>query len=203
VDEIDRAYKQRDEPKDRCGNRLFSEIECELKKLPTPILTEADARAGVGVYETGNERYKDFTVPIDTALRSVVREVDIVLLNYRNNPAIHPSRMGGILGWFRSIVNINKPWDIKLENRWNETIARDTFPGRDAPIVYNGMIVTPESLGNYTYGYIGAALGIPLNVLYGGSWYADGFSTPSNEESWLNEMQDWANIEKGFNAYRR
>ncbi|MCL2083213.1 MAG: polymorphic toxin type 44 domain-containing protein [Oscillospiraceae bacterium] len=56
---------------------------------------------------------------------------------------------------------------------------------------------TPEKLGNYTYGYIGKALGVPFKVLIGGSWYADGFTFTKNE------FNDWKEIKKGYDAYRR
>ena len=78
--------------------------------------------------------------------------------------------------------------------------------------------MTLEELGNFTYGYLGAALGLSLQVLFGGSFYAARFQEviPKfvrdliNRESDLsrisrelrNEFGDWVFIEKGFNAYR-
>jgi len=67
--------------------------------------------------------------------------------------------------------------------------------------------MTPETLGNWTYGYIGAALGIDLWMLLGGSWYADATSrggfNPTFPWSyrWANEMLDWEYIMTGFNAF--
>ncbi|MCL2083222.1 MAG: polymorphic toxin type 44 domain-containing protein [Oscillospiraceae bacterium] len=58
---------------------------------------------------------------------------------------------------------------------------------------------TPEELGNYTYGYIGAALGFPLEVLYAGSFVA---ADKSTSEKLQNEFNDWGEIKKGYGAYR-
>jgi len=61
--------------------------------------------------------------------------------------------------------------------------------------------MTPESLGNWTYGYIGAAQGIPLNVLVAGSWVAA--EGPVSGDDWVNERGDWVYVQRGFYAWRR
>ena len=104
--------------------------------------------------------------------------------------------------WFYEQVNHNAAWDIKVSKQWNDTIATETFPGVGQQVYYNNLLMTPEQLGNYTYGYIGNAVGIPLAMLYGGSWLAVGFPL------WGNELYDefYADhpmIRRGFNAYRR
>ena len=65
--------------------------------------------------------------------------------------------------------------------------------------MYNNNLMTPEELGNYTYGYIGKALGFNLAELYGGSWAAAGFPISGKELS--NEFSDWSSIKKGYNGY--
>jgi hypothetical protein len=194
----------------RGGSNAASRVIDALKKVEKPLLTEADERAGVAVYESGGERFKDFTVPINRALKDIAREAESMAEERRTTITVpfpianHTAKTARQYLWFRDQVNHEAPWDIKVPSEWNRTIAPDTFPGSiSTPIVYSGMIMTPEELGNYTYGYIGAALGIPLAVLFYGSWYADGWSMPSDGEAWNNEMNDRVSIEKGFNAYRR
>ena len=102
--------------------------------------------------------------------------------------------------WFYNQVNHGGLWDVKEEDSWNKTIAQGTYPGWGIQFFYDYRIMNPEQLGNYTYGYIGAALDISLQTLQLGSWYADGFSMPWNVDAWENEMNDWFWIERGFNA---
>jgi hypothetical protein len=190
---------------------LASNVECELEQVEEPLLTDADERAGVTVHTTASgERFKDFTVPIDRALTRA-----LIHAEGKRDRRDETRTVWGVLsgdnltnliqryGWFYHQMNHEMAWDIKEEDSWNKTIAPDTYPGRfDTPIVFNGMIITPEDLGNYTYGYIGAALGIPLGILHVGSWYADGWSMPSDVEAWANETRDWTIITEGYYAYK-
>ena len=61
--------------------------------------------------------------------------------------------------------------------------------------------MTPELLGNFTYGYIGAALGLPLGMLYFGSWYAAGFPMPWGDDWLVNERWDWMYIAQGYLSF--
>ena len=114
------------------------------------------------------------------------------------------------LWWFYNQVRLGQPWDIKQSNVWPETI-QTPHPGHvHMPVIYNGRIMTPESLGNYTFGYIGAALGLSPELLMFGSWIADwrshgdGLATPwGYEERWLNESGDWFEIWQGILSYHR
>ena len=102
--------------------------------------------------------------------------------------------------WFISQVNHKAPWDIKREESWNKTIGENTYPGWGIKVKYNGNFMTPEELGNYAYGYIGAAMGLSIVELYAGSWVAAGF--PMVGTNWDNEYNDWTFIEKGVQAYK-
>jgi len=42
-------------------------------------------------------------------------------------------------------------------------------------IYFQGMRMRPEDLGNWTFGYIGAAVGFSLDFLLTGSWTVAGF----------------------------
>ena len=57
-------------------------------------------------------------------------------------------------------------------------------------------MVTPEDLGNFTYGYLGQAYDIPLIVLLGGSYCAADF--PTEADDLLNELKDWYHIAIGY-----
>ena len=171
------------------------------------FLTAADRSAGVGIVITGGNLYRNVTTPVNAAL-SVTASYAASLRWWTN------------LGWFYNQMNHNAPWDIKVPARWEETIG-STFLGRfDTPIYFRGSRMTPESLGNWTYGYIGAAMGIPLTILLGGSFYAAGFPMPSNfgpalpppfvgpsvavpNPQFQDEMGDWGYIRRGFHARRR
>lgn len=102
---------------------------------------------------------------------------------------------------FYTIVNHKEEWDIKRPDPWVETIGTP-FPGEEARIVYNGEVMTPQGLGNYTYGYLGAAFGIPLPVLYAGSYYAAGL--PVDYDLLSHEIgEDWNYITQGYIAAKR
>lgn len=106
------------------------------------------------------------------------------------------------LAWFIEQVDRNAPWDIKVPRRWVDTIQTD-FPGRDVPVNFRGYAMTAEQLGNFTYGYIGAALGLPENVLISGSIAVAIIGSRRNNimGQIVDEISDWDFIRKGFNAF--
>ena len=53
-----------------------------------------------------------------------------------------------------------------------------------------------DKLGNFTYGFLGYAYDIPLEMLIGGSYYAAGF--PSGGGLLLEEFEDWEYIYWGY-----
>ena len=71
-------------------------------------------------------------------------------------------------------------------------------PGDSMPVIYHGMLMTPEELGNYTYGFIGRTFNFSLQKLFVGSFVAAGF--PTSGEKLENEFEDRASIELGYNA---
>jgi RHS repeat-associated protein len=154
-----------------CGPRSKATIQWDNSSAETLLLmqnqfildhlvTTADRNAGVAVSRINGMLYKDFTNPIDKALINAEPEFKKHRLDF---------------GWFKDQVNHGKPWDIKVPESWNKTIADDTFPGRyDTKIVVDGALRTPEELGNMTYGYLGTAAGFRQWVLLAGGDYADG-----------------------------
>ena len=57
--------------------------------------------------------------------------------------------------------------------------------------------MTPEMLGNYTYGYLGYAYDIPLEVLILGSYHAAGWPSADSPLG-AAEMWDWNYIHFGY-----
>lgn len=60
-------------------------------------------------------------------------------------------------------------------------------------------MVQLDKLGNYTYGYLGAAYGIPVEFLIGGSYYAAGF--PTSGPALSDEIIDWSYVTRGHMSY--
>ena len=100
-----------------------------------------------------------------------------------------------ILEEFYNKVNHNAPWDIKRQSSWEQTIGTP-FPGIGAEVVFGGTTMTPECLGNLTYGFLGYHYGISLDTLYLGSYYAAGF--PTEGEALDNELWDWSYVTAGY-----
>lgn len=170
------------------------------------------------------ERFGDASIPISpskeqTALRDVTEEInnalnpkrlDAIKQRLKNNllfdAAIPPigSLSGTVIEFIKDIplyvsfyyaVNHEEEWDIKRPKPWEQTIGT-TYPGFGTKVLYDGNIMTPEDLGNYTYGSIGKAYGFPLAILYAGSYYAADF--PVGKDFWNNEWKDWGYITKGY-----
>ena len=138
--------------------------------------------------------YRDVTSEVNYALRNAVKKARQVRVMYETNEISYVE----LLSIFKDEVDHGHPWDIKLPELWHNTIGT-VFPGINTNIYYRGMLMTPESLGNYTYGYLGAAYGIPINLLLCGSYYAADFPTDWGDLE--NEFNDWYYIGIGFEAY--
>ena len=171
------------------GVRIDSDNRMSVRSdvFARELLNESDFNAGVRVAYKNNRLFKNVTTPVNAALAVTAAGASA------RSPLFD-------IGWFYNLVNHDAPWDIKRPARWEETIGT-TFPGSfDTPIYFRGSIMTPESLGNWTFGYIGRALGLNLDVLLVGSWYAAGF--PTSGGAWENERGDWSYINRGFQARR-
>lgn len=170
------------------------------------------------------ERFGDIAIPapplkVKTTKRDVTAEINSAL-NTKRMDAVHQRiandllfdmgypQIGGLGGIvielvedaplyiaYYNAVNHEEEWDIKRKDPWEKTIGT-SYPGFGTEVLYEGNILTPEDLGNYTYGSIGKAYGFPLLILYAGSYYAAGF--PVGEDFWNNEWKDWGYITKGY-----
>ena len=125
---------------------------------------------------------RDVTYEIDTALAQAVSEI-----HYPRDLVV-----------FYGLVNHGAPWDIKRRDCWFTTIG-SPYPGFGVNVYYHGLLMTPEELGNFTYGYLGAAYGFSIQTLIAGSYYAAGF--PTEGEELENEQGDWLFIQLGYKVY--
>ena len=141
----------------------------------------------------------------EVPIRDVTYEVNCALKPYVNQAKqmrklanIMPLYEPYIYGTFGMLVNHYAAWDIKRKESWEQTICT-TYPGQGTQIMYGGILMTPECLGNYTYGYLGAAFGIPYQTLIDGSVFAA--KGPSTYNSFQNEVNDWNYIKQGYLTY--
>jgi len=146
----------------------------------------------------------------DKYVRNVTEEINTALKPYvlsgekigsvANSDLLHGNIQNKLYAGnsFYNLVNHGHLWDIKLEESWQQAIGT-TFPGVDVHVSYNNMFMTPEDLGNYTYGYLGGAYGFSLPTLIIGSWYAASF--PIQGEALQGEFKDWKRIIRGYCDY--
>ena len=128
------------------------------KYLETQLNTH-DIDAGIRVTVIGGRQYLDVTIPVETAVYNAQTDFSFHMRNY---------------SWFMDQVNHRMPWDIKREEPWESTIGT-TYPGEhNTQIVFQGRVVTPEMLGNITYGYLGSAASMSEFELIAGGDYAAG-----------------------------
>lgn len=122
--------------------------------------------AGVGALVLGNSRYQfkkagkqiknvqnnknvpDKTKELNNKLKKSSSELQKKVQN---------QNMIEKLNTFRKEVDDNSKYDLKSGNEWNETIS------------YNGIIMDPQDIGNFHYGYIGRSIGLSEYVLISGA----------------------------------
>jgi len=189
-------------------------------------LTDMDVAAGVRVAWFNWHTYMDITVDLNNSLDLTVREAerrrgfggdsDFWELFYENSPIpesswghgnVMPSIGARDLIWFKEQVEDKGPWDIKTQDGWESNTMQSAYPGRYNFVVYERQLITLGDLGNYTYAYIGAALGLPPEMLVGGSIFvaAKNYIQGTGEGGFFNQARneffDWPSIQKGYIAY--
>jgi hypothetical protein len=176
----------------------------DQKYYTETMLTEADRVVNIKIAMIDGIPYKDVSMPLDGALYEISKEAESVASGVNITNSLNTAFIGTgeayRRAWFISKVTHKADWDIKRESSWNKIVGESTYPGFGTKVYYFGDLVTPEELGNYTYGYIGAALGISLEELYAGSWIAAG--VPVSGDAIKNEFTDWESIKSGYNRYK-
>ena len=99
------------------------------------------------------------------------------------------------LAWFYRMVKSRGPWDLKLTAKGNKKKSnkKKGNPVTERVCGFRGGNISMEDFGNINYGYVGAASGIPLAMLYAGSFYAAGSKGFDK-----NEKDDRNRIKRGF-----
>jgi len=146
-----------------------------------------------GTQKDSDRPKRDVTLEIAIPLNKAVdRAKNMSLLDDLTN-VVFASAI--VLPEFYNLVNHDMPWDIKWEEIWTEIIGTE-YPGYKKEVIFCDIIMTPENIGNFTYGYLGYAYGIPYPMLIGGSYYAANF--PTEGEELINEVTDWIYISLGY-----
>ena len=119
---------------------------------------------------------RDVTEEVDTAVNKVV---DVLKQYEFNGRDLHDAVALALkIKFFYDFFPDTGPWGIKYKNTWEKTIGTE-FPGGDTYVLYHGIKMKPEDIGNFTYGMIGYASGLPLDLLLlGSSWNAGSLDTP-------------------------
>ena len=190
-----------------CGNNPVCRTDPTGNSWVALITTLIEVVNQVLKRVTGDNHFSP--APEQPPIRDVTNEVEEALkqasyeaYRYRVGSVL---KFGGIAGAgltyyrFYTLVNHYASWDIKREESWEKTIGTP-FPGDAVQVYFNDELMTPEDLGNFTYGVLGHAYGIPLEHLIPGSWYAAGF--PTEGEAWDNEIRDWGYIVRGYGYAR-
>jgi RHS repeat-associated protein len=151
---------------------------------------KCDQRKGTKVVFRNGTCCRDATEPVQTAVLAAESTFKEHSFNFL---------------WFKDQVDNDAPWDIKIEERWKNTIGTE-YPGKhNANVIYGGGILTPEKLGNITYGYLGRAAGFTESALILGSVYANGIMgyITATESGRFNENNDHAYIRIGIDWYEQ
>ncbi|MCL2353447.1 MAG: polymorphic toxin type 44 domain-containing protein [Defluviitaleaceae bacterium] len=167
------------------------------------FLTQEDRNAGVGIVITNNRLYRNVTAAVNRALNSATSTARLLNFPLHDFPGatLHAA------SWFVYQMYHGGPWDIKVPGRWRGTlgIPATYVPGhttfQQTYFYFRGMRMRPEDLGNWTFGYIGAAVGFNLEMLLFGSWFVAG--RPTEGDALIEEQRDWIAIGQGYSAFSR
>ena len=157
------------------------------KSLGLIYRTPEDKDAGVEIVTRGRKQFFDVSIPYNELVYNALIEASKHVLD---------------VDWFISKVNHGKPWDIKIEKVWTETL-KISYPGSPTSnVIVFGEFFTPEQLGNILYGYAGSAALFPKEILLAGSIKASGiFSFIFDENARNNEFSDHPYIIQGIHWY--
>ena len=162
-----------------------------MKFVDYNVIYHQNGRAEYADTGTGHPLWRCVSDEINSALWEEIQNVRIGKCEMLAN------QNQALLLDFYLKVNTNAPWDIKRKESWQDTIGTP-YPGYNQPVLYCGHIMTPEQLGNFTYGCLGRAYGFDLDLLHDGSFVAAHFPEEGTND-WINEMEDWSYIDMGYN----
>lgn len=151
----------------------------------------------VNICDGSSGPIRDVSEEIATALAAELLETAAFMTMAEESFGDSVLKTAFIYARFYTRVDHSAPWDVKREEVWESTIGTP-YPGWDVHVQLGDVSVTPEQIGNITYGIIGYAYGIPLEHLILGSYYAADFPTSGAELG--NEVSDWFFVVMGYTA---
>jgi len=184
-----------------CAMLLLQIMPSQAPATPV-LLNSRQAAMGHGIQATTSHWHalaptRDVTVEVDYAMVLWGTE----LYNARSFTKTIPLSASGLAAEsdysrFFNLVKHGGSWDIKTPMSWAATIGTE-FPGTDTFILYFGKVMTTEKLCSYTYGYLGAAYGVPLPVLLYSSFCAE-----LPQDGGLNHATDkWELVRLGYDTW--
>ena len=136
------------------------------------------------------------------------------------NPISGTTNDYGNLIWFATQVGIGCPWDVKRVDPWQTQfgdLRMPTFwgdnahPELDEIILYRGVEMTRETLGNVTYGYLGSAMNISETMLFMAGGAVEVVSAEDHlsqlwrflidDQHFGEPLKDHISVQFGVNAY--
>ena len=123
--------------------------------------------------------------------------------------------LGEKYGMFYLNVKTNGPMDYKNKDRWRSSLPRLAYPdnnGEEYTYMFHGEKRSASDIGNINYGAVGAALGIPLEILL---WQAGATQLRDHgklrffrsqfdsipKAYYEDERDDYINIKLGYDLY--
>ena len=68
--------------------------------------------------------------------------------------------------WFAEQVTLKGPWDVKQPDSWKLQFGEAKMPTANEQVLFMGETVDAADIGNFTYGFFGASMGIAPKLLY-------------------------------------
>lgn len=68
--------------------------------------------------------------------------------------------------WFAEQVTLKGPWDVKQTDSWKQQFGEAKMPTANEKVLFMGESVDAADIGNFTYGFFGASMGISPEMLY-------------------------------------
>ena len=68
--------------------------------------------------------------------------------------------------WFAEQVTLKGPWDVKQPESWKQQFGEAKMPTSKEKVLFMGEAIDAADLGNFTYGFWGASMGISPEILY-------------------------------------
>ena len=143
-------------------------------------LTNDMKKAGVTISNIDGVQYYDYSTPIETMVYSNVDEI----LKARENTNFLADPYA--LKWFQGKVGTGKVWDIKQPDLWKGQLPALPFEDK---FVFMDQVITPEDLGNITYGYWARAMGYGPLLIYWGGGFANQLNLNHINNGGLTDLQ--------------